>query len=445
MDILDLQWEIDYREAQERCAGIAMLAPDKVDGMATIISSQDFNDEGLKKLWSLIVDLRESSQSLDIAKVATEARKRGLYELIGGAAGLAKLLDKSPNWNDFEYYAREVARYSGLMKLQRAYLSGVDQVRATDAEPQQVMDMVSARTEGVGNNRDAGFKSIGDIAEKLWKMASNPKIEEKLASRKYSTGLHELDELLGGFYTRKLYLLGGRSGMGKSALACNFAMAIAGQSANVWLCSLEMQGEELGERIITTMAGIDLSCWRKGLSPKQVEYINESRQILASSKLWVTDKSSESIRSIAAKARLRKSLGGLDLIMIDNLQLIKPMDFRIPRHQQIKQLTEKLKELAKELDVAIVVLCQLSIDAEPGGKGKQDDKKPDNTSWGDSKRIIDDADVALILHRANKTSNEAELICTKHRGGQEGTVPLKWDGRYQQFTCATTEKLKGFA
>jgi replicative DNA helicase len=98
--------------------------------------------------------------------------------------------------------------------------------------------------------------------------------------------------------------------------------------------------------------------------------------------------------TIRAKIRLLQSLSGLDLVVIDNLQLIRPMDYRLPKHQQLKQLTEAFKKMAKDLDVAIVMLCQLAVDAEPTKDGKN--KEPDNTSWADSKRIVDDADVAYL-------------------------------------------------
>jgi replicative DNA helicase len=142
--------------------------------------------------------------------------------------------------------------------------------------------------------------------------------------------------------------------------------------------------------------------------------------------------------TIMAKAKLRRSAGGLDVVIIDNLNILTPTNPAVPRHEQLKAMTVHAKKMAKDLNVAVVMLSQLAIDAETEDKKTQ---VPSNRWWADSKRIIDDADVACLLHEPNpQVVSDMELHVMKARRGRRGDVPLHWDGQYQTFTerqCAS--------
>ena len=429
------------KDAEEFVISIAVLHPPSIDLMSAIVARRDFIDRLLGKVWQLVVDLREAEEGFDVKKFITECVKRGYVKDIGGMPAMAKILDKAPNHAMAEYYARELARLSEIRRLENAIYGALDELRDANVDPVKISHQLQARIEGVGNSKDAGFQALVDVVDKLAEK-SEAHDESKEAQLVFPTGIPALDGKIGGFSPGKLYLLGGRTGMGKTALACNMAVAVAEAARSVWFCSLEMESFELTERIISSAMEIELGRWRKKLNAFEMKQIGEYRKDASKLKFWLTDKGNESLSSIRAKARLRKSLGGLDLIVIDNLQLIKPVDYRAPKHERMKAMTEAMKMLAKDLNVAILLLCQLSVDAEPSKDGKV--KKPDNTAWADSKRIPDDADVAMILHRENKADKKGELIITKNRNGTEGDIGLNWSGAYQRFTDEQIDSLGGF-
>jgi replicative DNA helicase len=416
-------------EAEANVISIGFIAPHLVDRMATIVTDRDFFDPALGKLWQLMVDLRQSGEDPGSRRFLTEASKRGLVQKVGGAAELAKIIERVPNHAHAEYYCGEVSRFAQLRRLTDAAAELEDHLVSPDCDPQKALHGFHARTEGIGSSRDAGFMQIGQLIEEILERSSQPS-DSLERQTSLPTGFRSLDSLIFGLGSGKLYLLGGRSGMGKSALACNLAVNVATQGKNIWICSLEMESGELVERILSSAYQIDTRRWREQMNDEELSAIRSCELTRAfQNRIWLTDRSGESFGSIRSKARLRKSLDGLDLLIIDNLQLLRPFETHIPKHQQLKQLTEAFKGLAKDLDLAILMLCQLAVDSEPG----KTQKRPDNTSWADSKRIIDDADVAMILHRESRESPEAELIITKHRGGPEGTIELDWNGPYQTF------------
>lgn len=421
------------KEAEEHCLSTAIIAPHTIDRLSALITYRDFTEPILGEMWTLIVDMWQGEGNFDDKKFMTECVKRGLVQRFGGAAEIAKIIDKSPNYAMGEYYARELARLADIRRMESALLAAMDELRDPRIDPVKVSQFLMSRLEGIGNSKDAGFKKIAESVQAIIDRVNSPNVTE--ATRTFfGTGLPSLDRVIGGLTPGKLYLLGGRTGMGKSALACNIASRVADSGKCVWVASLEMDTEEITERIISEATGIALDRWRaKVLTEKEKSLLATYRELSHKYRLWFTEVGRESMRSVRGKVRLRKSLSGLDLVIIDNLQLMSPMDYKLPKYQQLKQLSEALKMMAKEMGIAVLVLCQLSVESEPGGKKRHTDQLPDNTSWADSKRIVDDADVAMILHRENKESAEAKLIITKHRGGREGIVPLLWSGRFQKF------------
>jgi replicative DNA helicase len=417
-------------EAEQNVISIGFLAPHMIDRMAAIVSPRDFLDPCLAKLWQLMIDLRESGEDHGSRRFLTEANKRGLVRQVGGASALADILERVPNHAHSEYYSREVARLAELRAIENATCELSAEIQNPMCDPQKALHGFHARTDGIGNSKDAGFVRIGDVIESVLHKAQLP-IDTQERETAISTGYLSLDSLIFGLGSGKLYLIGGRSGMGKSALACNIAVNVAASGKQCWICSLEMESIELVERILSSAYQIDTRRWREQINSEEIAAIRSCRLTeMFQNRVWLTDKPGESFNSIRSKAKLRKSLEGLDVLIIDNLQLVRPFDTRIAKHQQLKQLTESFKSLAKEIGVAVVLLCQLSVDSEPG----KNQRRPDNTSWADSKRIIDDADVAMILHRESRECTKAELLITKHRGGPEGTIVFDWNGPYQTFT-----------
>jgi len=413
-------------EAEENCISIAVIAPHLVELMSSIVSRRDFIEPLMGDVWQLIVDMREAGQGFDTNKFQTECTKRGYTQRFGGLAGIARIINRAPNYAHAEYYARELARMAEIRRVESALLSAIKDLESLDADPTKVVQSLMSRVEGIGNSKDAGFKTLGSVIKSI---LDRDKVHDEAAQAKtvFKTGFAGLDRMVRGFSPGKLILIGGRSGIGKSAFASNIAVNIASEGRAVWYASLEMEAAELGERILSDKANIDMDSWRGKLGIDQRYEAEEwARTEAPRIPLFITDKGHESFSTIKAKARLRKSLSGLDVIVIDNLQLIKSLDYKAPKHERLKSMTEALKVMAKDLNVAIVLLCQLSI--------PEDAKElPNNFSWADSKRIVDDADLAMILHRTNEASAEGQVIITKGRGNRLGVVNVAWEGKFQRF------------
>lgn len=415
-------------EAEEYVVSMAILSPKAIDRMSALCKPWQFFDKSLGELWELLILLRESEDGVSVEKLRGEMVKRGVMERIGGVASFAKLLSKAPNPAHADYYAWEIVRYWGIRTVRLAAVQLLDSLDSSMVDPQAAVLEFQAKVDGVSSSQDAGFRHIREVAEKIVEKDGSVESDIAVSNSKITTGILGLDYVIDKLQPGKLYLLGGRTGKGKTALAANMASAAALSKKSVWFVSLEMGSEEIVQRILSSTSRVSANAWRRKLKGEEIDRVSGQIEVFRDSNLWFTEKG-ESFRTLKAKARLAKSLYGLDLIVIDNLQLIKPMNYRDPKHERMKALTEAFKNnFAKELGVAVLLLAQLSIEAEG-------DARPDNTCWADSKRIIDDADAAMILHRYEENNKEkTELLITKNRGGvNEAVIDLKWDGEYQSF------------
>lgn len=424
-------------EAEEYVLSIGFIAPESIEPISAIVAPRDFFDPVIGKLWQMMVDFVTSKANCDAQMFMLEAKKRGLIDELGGTANLARMINKQPNHAHYEYYAREVARFAELRRIEDAMYHVRNMLESPAVDPQKVLTAWQARTEGIGNSKDAGFVLLNDVVKKVAAKSIEVDNEGHATNEVISTGIASLDHLIRGFEKTKLYLIGGRTGMGKSALAENFAMHAAFSGKSVWFCSLEMQREELAQRAFSAYASMDLNKWRRRLSDVDMQNLQAFQKTIGNLRFWITDRPAESFHTIRAKSRLRKSLDGLDMVIIDNLQLVRPFDFKPPKHERLKLLTEAFKEMAKDLNIAVIILGQLNAESE------KESSEPDNTSWAGSKAIVDDADVAMLLHRENRDAKTAKLIISKHRSGPVGSVNLNWAGKYQTFSDANVDQLEG--
>lgn len=418
-------------EAEEYVVSMAMLSPKSIDRMSAICQPFHFFDKPIAEMWQLLIDLRGAADGISVEKIRSEMIKRGIFDRIGGIASFAKLLNTAPNPAHSDYYAGEVVRYWGLRTVSAAAIQLLDALDSNMADPEAVVQEFQAKVDGVTSSKDAGFQHFKDVSNAI--VAADDKQDETSETpvNGIGSGIPTLDSFIGQFRPGKLYLLGGRTGKGKTALAANIATSAALSNKSVWFVSLEMQADEIVQRILSSQANMDAATWKYKLTSEERDKVIEQAERFSKTSFWFTDKS-ESFRSLKAKARLAKALFGLDLIVIDNLQLIKPMNYRDPKHERMKALTEAFKNnFAKELGVAVLLLAQLSVDAEG-------DTEPDNTSWADSKRIVDDADAAMILHRPSGA--DSKLILTKNRSGELGVIELLWNGSRQKFIDKTVPK-----
>lgn len=420
------------REAEEYVVSMGLVSPESIDRMSSICHPKDFMDVSLGDVWSLMVDLKNSEEGLSDKRLVTELSKRKMLERVGGAAEIGRLAIKAPNAAHADYYACEVVRFADIRRIRVAAEKLLDDVSNIEVDPQKVVLSFQASVDGVGTSKDADFHRVVDVTNEIVSRV-NPgsSAQSEPVPQGVTTGMPTLDGFIKLLRPGKLYLIGGRTGKGKTALAANIATQIAIGGKSVWFSSLEMTNHEVVERIMSSECNISMKSWSGKLDKAELERVSVFQNALNELRFWVTDKS-ESFSTIRAKARLRKSLDGLDVLVIDNLQLIKSLDYRLPKHERMKAMTEALKLFAKDLNVAILLLAQLDVNAE------DDESDPSNKNWADSKRIVDDADVAMILHRPRTKKAQgqiefARLIITKNRAGVLGEVNLEWDGDKQKF------------
>lgn len=241
------------------------------------------------------------------------------------------------------------------------------------------------------------------------------------------TGFRCIDKETGGLFPGQLWQIAARSYMGKTALALDMAAKMC-KRAKVLFVSLEMSRHELVDRLTANLAQVPIGRYTKGeLTAKEIQRSRDCRETIAKMAIKFSTSPADSVASIRSKIRLMKAQVGCGVVVVDNLQLLKPADYRPPRHERIKQCTIDLKAVARELDVAILLLSQLDASAEGA--------EPTDKNYAGSKETLPDLDVSILLHRASKDDPDVEVICTKNRrGGPQFRTKLVFDGPFQSFS-----------
>ena len=249
---------------------------------------------------------------------------------------------------------------------------------------------------------------------------------ESPRSRGLPTGFTGLDKMIGGWQRGRLYVIAASTGVGKSAFAGNSSWHVA-KTDDVLFCSLEMPTVEVFERGLSSELRISASEMRNHvLSGNGIEELSASMNLLSQRRLSVDDRTGRNIAQIASQVRRHKRKHGLDLLVVDYLQLVSPTDRRMPRHEQIGEISRGLKLLAKSLDIPVVALSQLSR------AGSTDNVRPQLWHLKESSSIEQDADVVMFIHK-QKDSSSAELIVAKNRSGRVGDVSLVWSSEFVRF------------
>ena len=425
-------------EAEQAVLGSMLTDKDAVTSAMEVLKKDDFYREDNKAIFEAMVNLYNRPEPIDIITVKDELQSIGKFEIVGGLEYLADLPERVPTTANVEKYIKIVEEKSvlrSLIKTSNELITlGYDETQDVNA----LMDQAEKKVFDLMQDRNqTGFYPIKDVLidsfaqlERLY--------NEKEGITGVPSGFAELDLRTAGFHDSELIILAARPAMGKTALALNMATNAAVRSNTpVLIFSLEMSKEQLVSRILCSEAMIDSNKLRTGrIEENDWVKIVDVLDPLSESEIYIDDTAGISITEIRAKARKLKLEKNVGLIVIDYLQLIQGSGSRRigSREQEISEISRSLKILAKELNVPVIALSQLSRAAE-----QRNDHRPMLSDLRESGSIEQDADIVMFLYRDDyykekkKKKNIAEVIIAKNRSGSVGTAELLWMSNYTKF------------
>ncbi len=430
-------------EAEQAVIGSMLTDQDAVVSAIEVLKPEDFYREDNKLIYTAILNIYNRAEPIDIITLKAELTSMKKLEAVGGLEYIVELPEKVPTTANVDRYIKIVEEKSMLRSLIRTaneILSmGYDQTE----DVEDVMDMAEKKIFDVMQNKNQkGYTSIKDIL-----VESFTKLEELYNQKQHITGVPtgftDLDRMTAGLHGSEFVLIAARPAMGKSAFVLNIG-TYAATRANVpvVIFSLEMSKEQVGNRILCSEALVDSNNVRTGeLNDEELSKLAEASGELSQAPIYVDDTPGISVMEIRAKCRKLKLEKNIGLVIIDYLQLIQGSGKSSSREQEIAEISRSLKILAKELNVPVIALSQLSRAVE-----SRPEHRPMLSDLRESGSIEQDADIVMFLYRDdyyNEDSpdkNVAEVIIAKQRAGSTGTVKLAWIGNYTKF--ANLEKYR---
>ena len=424
-------------DAEASLLGAMMLSEDAIAiVLEREVVAEDFYKPAHRHIFDAVRSLSVSGEPVDPVTVGEELRRAALLEGVGGLDALVRLQNATPAISSAERYAKIVRDAAKLRRVIAAAAEIAEIAYSEPADVDRALDQVESRIYDVSaGNVNEGAHELSPLLEE-----SLEKIEERWnnpgAMIGIPTGFRKLDEILLGLQPGALHVIGARPGMGKSALALNMAVNVARLTMRpVIFFSLEMSAHELSQRVLASEASVPSEVLR-GATPNEKQWQEIGRAMgRLDIPLIIDDSPSTSISSMRARARrVRLSKGDLGLIVIDYLQLMGG-DAKVEnRQQEVSDISRNLKLMAREFNVPIVALSQLSRNLENRG-----DKRPNLSDLRESGAIEQDADVVMFIYRGEAAGDTAaargtaDLIVAKHRAGRTDTVKLAWIEPFTRF------------
>lgn len=424
-------------EAEQAIIGSMLTDKDAVIAAVEVLQEQDFYREDNKIIYSAILNLYNRAEPIDIITLKSELKSMGKFEAVGGLEYIVQLPDKVPTTSNVEQYIKIVEEKSML----RALIKTADELITLGYDPTQEVEQVIDTAEKkifqvMQKKNQKGYSSIKDILVDTFTQL------EQLYNQKESitgvpTGFVDLDYRTSGLHNSDLILVAARPAMGKSAFALNIATNAAVRAkVPIAIFSLEMSKEQMTNRILCSEAMVDSAKVRTGkIDDDEWAKLAATSGELSEAGIYIDDTPGISIMEIRAKCRKMKLEKNIGLVVIDYLQLVQGSNKKGgSREQEIAEISRSLKILAKEIDVPVIALSQLSRAPE-----QRIDHRPMLSDLRESGSIEQDADIVMFLYRDDyynedtEKKNIAEVIIAKHRSGATGTVELLWLANYTKF------------
>jgi replicative DNA helicase len=418
-----------------------MLEKNALNAVVEFLKPEHFYSESHREIYQSIITLFKGSEPVDMRTVVNQLRKEGKIELVGGAYYIAELTSKVSSAANIEYHARviiEMAIKRDLIQIasqvhQDAYEDTTDVFELLDKTEQSIFAISDSNLrKNYDNMKNLMYRAIQEL-QKLK--------EHKDGLTGVPTGFTSLDRMTSGWQSSDLVIIAARPGMGKTAFVVSaLRNAAVDFKRPVAIFSLEMASVQLVNRMISAEAELEGEKIRKGqLADFEWQQLVHKTNRLSAAPIFIDDTPALSILELRAKCRRLKAEHNIELIIIDYLQLMRG-DSAGNREQEIASISRALKGIAKELNVPVIALSQLSRGVETRGG----DKRPQLSDLRESGSIEQDADIVMFLYRPEyykitvdeeglPTTNMAEVIIAKHRNGSTGTVKLKFLGKYTKF------------
>lgn len=435
--------------SEQAVLGSIMLRKDAIHEVEDMVTPDSFYVEKHKIIFSSMQDLDRKNEPIDMLSLSTKLSEQKNLERIGGNQYLAEIVNGVPSSTNVKHYADIVQKKFVLRSLIEAadYVSELA-FEEGDEHMDDILDLAEKKMFSVVSSpKNQKFVNLKDALPEAYERMEKLH-ENKGMLRGLPTGFKDLDNMLSGLQDSDLIILAARPSMGKTTLALDMArMAGTVHDKSILIFSLEMSSQQLVDRMLSAESRVNAWNLRTGnlSSDRDFSQIRDSLDKLAKAKIFIDDQAGNSIVRMKALSRRIKAEKGLDLIVVDYLQLMTTSKNHDSMVNQVTEISRSLKSLAKELDVPVLALSQLSRAVESrGGKPRLSDLR-------DSGSIEQDADVVMFIHRDDKGKDEsektniAEILVEKHRNGPVGKVDLYFDEKTTTFLNLEKSNLSDFA
>lgn len=424
-------------EAEQAVIGAILLQPEALITAMERVRSEDFYSGPHRQIYEAMVEIAENNQPVDLVTLTAHLQDQHLLEEIGGVSYLAKLANSVPTAANVDYYAQIVEEKSMLRRLIRTATNIVSDGYANSEDVAVLLGDAEKKILEISNRRSgSGFISIRDVLMEVFE-----KVEMLYSNRGNTTGIPsgftDLDRMTAGFQRSDLIIVAARPSVGKTAFALNIAQNVGIRAREtVAIFSLEMSAAQLVQRMVCAEGNVDAQRMRTGhLEGEDWEKLTMAIGALSESEVYIDDTPGITVAEIRSKCRRLKKERGLGMILIDYLQLISGRGKAGEnRQQEVSEISRTLKHIARELEVPVIALSQLSRGVE-----QRQDKRPMMSDLRESGSIEQDADIVAFLYRddyydkESEKKNIIEIIIAKQRNGPVGTVELAFLKQFNKF------------
>lgn len=436
--------------AEQSLLGALMQEPEKLVEVKAAVDVEDFYDEKNKDIYNAILRLDEAEIIPDTTTIFEEINNSGAFKSMDASLYIVELYDITPSTRNIMHYANLVKRYSIYREIRSALLSSTEEMNQGNADIDSLTATLFDQVErAMERAKTSQFKNMKDVTNEVFQ-----EIVARMSGEGQNiaipTGFSTLDQLV-GLGKGDLIILAARPSMGKTAFALNIALNVAGKNhrdesekKTVALFSLEMGADQLVSRMICSEGMLDSEKIKKGtLDNDDMMKLETAVHFLNQKNIFIEDSAFIKVNEVKAKCKLLKNEHGLDLVVIDYLQLLQGSKRTDNRQQEVSEISRSLKQMARELDCPVIALSQLSRSVE-----SRHDKRPMMSDLRESGSIEQDADIVSFLYRSDYYRSEdadenevqepsdvstVEVIIAKNRNGQTGTAELAFMKRYNRF------------